>query len=61
LAFSSKKRQTQTKKIFVSLEFDFFRVQLKFAFRIRLLVLLSEYGRFIYSNIIETTKQGKLH
>jgi len=36
LAFSSKKKDTNTdKNIFAPLEFDFFRVRLKFAFRIR--------------------------
>jgi len=40
LALSAKKKDINTrKKILASLEFDFFRVQLKFAFRIWPLVL----------------------
>jgi len=43
LAYSSKKKDTNSdKNIFALLEFDFFRIQLKFAFRIRPLVTGSD-------------------
>jgi len=46
LAFSAKKKDANTdKKIFcVSFEFDFFRVQLKFAFRMQPLVFGAGFG-----------------
>jgi len=66
---SAKKMIKHKRKIFASLKFDFFRVQLKFAFRIRTLVLLldmvfpigeKKHGYRLALAIVATTRQGNV-
>jgi len=45
------KKERNTDEFFASLEFDIFRVQLKFALRIRLLVLLFQVSTCLFDDI----------